>query len=292
MIALLVVLCASLALAQRTPPMPGQLVMVNARELHVDCRGKGPSVVFVNGIPRFSMDWLLVQQEVAKFARACTWDRASEAWSGTGWSYDAEVAVSDLDQIAKYADATAPVILVAHSAGGSVSRIFASRHPARVRALILVDAVPNNGETMASITEEQIAQAVEQVLNRPRQEPPPIEAALKKLPDHAQTSHTWAASRWFLDQGANVLEGMNYQRDIGKALLGASRKPKRLGAMRLIVIARAASADDEGDWIKQQRKLLEWSTNATLIRAVGSSHDIEVDDPAIIVTAIRSALAK
>ena len=41
-------------------------------------------MVFVSGSGDFSFDWSLVQPEVARFARACTYDRAGDAWSDPG----------------------------------------------------------------------------------------------------------------------------------------------------------------------------------------------------------------
>src|SRR5579859_2452547 len=67
------------------PPVPGRLIDLGGYRLHLDCRGKGPpTVVFSNGAGDFSFDWALVQPEVAKFARACTYDRGGEAWSDLG----------------------------------------------------------------------------------------------------------------------------------------------------------------------------------------------------------------
>ena len=74
--------------------------------------------------------------------------------------------------------------------------------------------------------------------------------------------------------------------------MAASQQPGRLGKMPLVVIARAKTADEDSDWIKVQRKLLEWSSASKLVLSVGSSHDIEVDDPGVIVAAIQSTLLR
>jgi pimeloyl-ACP methyl ester carboxylesterase len=64
---------------------PVKLVDLGGWRLHLQCVGAGgPAVVFVSGAGDFSFDWSLVQPEVARFARACAYDRAGDAWSDPG----------------------------------------------------------------------------------------------------------------------------------------------------------------------------------------------------------------
>src|SRR5688572_9374766 len=68
--------------AGRGPKPPGELVDLGGYRLHLHCAGRGtPAVVLVPGAGDFSSDWALVQPGVAKFARACAYDRAGAAWS-------------------------------------------------------------------------------------------------------------------------------------------------------------------------------------------------------------------
>src|SRR5580658_564736 len=61
-------------------PPPGQLVDLGGYRVHLYCTGQGdPTVVVVGG--GFSFDWDLVQSEVAKFTKVCTYDVAGTAWS-------------------------------------------------------------------------------------------------------------------------------------------------------------------------------------------------------------------
>ena len=52
--------------------------------LHLTCEGRGPSVVFDAALGGSSISWSLVQPEVARFARACAYDRAGFGWSDPG----------------------------------------------------------------------------------------------------------------------------------------------------------------------------------------------------------------
>ena len=75
---------AQSSLSKNNPPL-GQRVDIGAHRLHLHCIGEGaPTVVFEAGLNEFSVQWTSVQNEVAKFARACAYDRAGLGWSDQG----------------------------------------------------------------------------------------------------------------------------------------------------------------------------------------------------------------
>jgi pimeloyl-ACP methyl ester carboxylesterase len=124
------------------PPAPGTHVWVGEHRLHLDCQGSGaPTVVFDAGLGGSSLDWSLVQPEVALFTRACAYDRAGYAWSDPGpMPRDAKSIVSDLEQLLGNASVAAPYVLVGHSLGGLIVQHFARQNPQRTAGLVLVDA--------------------------------------------------------------------------------------------------------------------------------------------------------
>src|SRR5438105_1490520 len=69
-------------------PPPGRLVDVGGWRLHLNCTGtpdkSQPTVVLEAGIGDFSVEWSLVQPDVARFARVCSYDRAGDGWSDLG----------------------------------------------------------------------------------------------------------------------------------------------------------------------------------------------------------------
>jgi pimeloyl-ACP methyl ester carboxylesterase len=116
---------------------------VGGRRLHVYETGQGsPTVVLEAGIAATSLSWRLVQDEVAKFARVASYDRA-----GLGWSDPATQPltlsrlVDDLHAVLHIAQLPAPYVLVGHSFGGLIVRAYARRYPAETAGLVLVDAV-------------------------------------------------------------------------------------------------------------------------------------------------------
>jgi hypothetical protein len=64
---------------------PGKLVSVNGFRLNLYCMGSGsPTVIFDSGWGDWAPAWSKVQPEIAKFTRACSYDRAGTGFSDPG----------------------------------------------------------------------------------------------------------------------------------------------------------------------------------------------------------------
>src|SRR5690349_19143573 len=101
---------------------PGTFVRVGAHRLHYQCEGKGaPGVIFDAGLAASSLTWSRVQPDVARFARACSYDRAGLAWSEASRTPRLiPTLVDELHQVIRHANLPAPFVLVGHSFGGLV----------------------------------------------------------------------------------------------------------------------------------------------------------------------------
>jgi len=139
-----------------TPP-PGRLVTVGTHRLHIRCEGDGaPSVIFDAALGGSSLSWTLVQPAVARATRACSYDRAGFGWSDAGPLPRTAGRVADeLHALLHAAAVPKPYVLVGHSYGGLVMRVYAARHPDEVAGLVLIEpAVP---EEWGQPTEERQA---------------------------------------------------------------------------------------------------------------------------------------
>jgi len=64
---------------------PGQLVPVNGFRLNLYCMGSGsPAVIFDSGFEDWAPAWSTVQPQIAKWTRACSYDRAGAGFSDPG----------------------------------------------------------------------------------------------------------------------------------------------------------------------------------------------------------------
>jgi pimeloyl-ACP methyl ester carboxylesterase len=138
------------ALAQvsaSTPPLPppGTLVDLGGWRLHLYCTGPTdpvrPTVVLEADAGEFSVDWSLVQPEVARFARVCSYDRAGQGWSEPGpvpRTYRQEVW--ELRALLERGGVKPPFLLVGNFRTGLNARLFAFTHPDELAGLILVNS--------------------------------------------------------------------------------------------------------------------------------------------------------
>jgi len=120
---------------------PGELIDVGGHRLHVSCTGAGrPPVLLESGIAASSLSWAAVQPAVARFTRACMYDRAGLAWSDVpSCPRTFDRIVDELATVLARVAPGEPCILVGHSFGSFVVRGYAMRHPHAVAGLVLVD---------------------------------------------------------------------------------------------------------------------------------------------------------
>jgi pimeloyl-ACP methyl ester carboxylesterase len=272
---------AEAADAKAYPP-PGELVDVGGYHLHINCIGTGsPTVVIVAGLGDWSTLWAgSVQPEVAKTTRVCTYDRAGLGWSETGpFPQHAAQYAKELHTLLQNANIPGPYVLVGHSLGGFIVRVFAHDYASEVSAVVFID----------SMNPKQVNQSPQDV-----QSPPfsfqavlgrfGIARLLVKVPGIApsvgpnqEAYYPLYVRPQSLQTTANEYQGL----PTSAAQAGVV---KSFGDLPLIVLT--AKQNDTLGWPEWQTELLELSSNSQHLFAENSGHNIQVDEPDAAIAGI------
>src|SRR6266481_9658654 len=123
---------------QNPPPPLGKLVDVGGYRVHLYCTGAGsPTVVIVGA--GFSFDWGLVQPGAASVTQVCSYDHSGIAWSDDGPTDSCALRVSEIHEALKNVGIKGPYVLVGHSLGALVARLYAGKYPDDVAGVVFVD---------------------------------------------------------------------------------------------------------------------------------------------------------
>lgn len=327
----LAILCAALAAqAQETsasPPLqpPGRLIDLGGWRLHLNCAGERhasqPAVILEAGAGDFSVDWSLVQPSVSRFARVCSYDRSGSGWSELGpRPRTMHQIVYELHTLLEKAGERPPYVLVGHSYGGALVRLYELEYPADVVGMVLVDAAadnpwrktPDKGLVRSSdlatgkaippvktsdplheseIPERFVTMIKDQVgeLSSHANDPP-----RNKLPADAQRMRTWSYAQVKMHiSNDNPVEA----EELAKLRSERTRTEHVLGDMPLTVLSRGLPEDSspaggkgEDEHRTDQAALVALSRGGKHVIGKRSGHHIPLDEPELVVAAIRDVV--
>jgi len=125
-----------------TTPKTEKTIDVGGRNLHSCVYGKGsPTVVLVSGFGAPQAYWNPVVPELAAQTTVLTYDRAGIGKSEIGeLPTHGKQAATDLHTLLKKLNLPKPYIVIGHSYGGSVVRLFASMYSDDIDGIILEDS--------------------------------------------------------------------------------------------------------------------------------------------------------
>jgi pimeloyl-ACP methyl ester carboxylesterase len=111
--------------------------------MYYECSGAGsPTVVLDAGSPDTTATWRWVQPQIAGVTRVCAYDRAGlgESSPAPRGRRTAKTQVEELRALLTAARIPPPYVIVGHSWGGLLARIFAHVYPRKTAGVVLVDA--------------------------------------------------------------------------------------------------------------------------------------------------------
>jgi len=136
----------AMAIVLATAPLTTRTVDVGGAPIRVVCGGArapgAPVVVLEAGAGNGAETWAKVQPDIASFARVCAYDRPALVRNKPERpaTPTPEAMVGTLDGVLTAAGEAPPYVLVGHSLGGMIVRMYASRFPERLAGMVLVDS--------------------------------------------------------------------------------------------------------------------------------------------------------
>lgn len=120
-------------------------VDVGGYELHWECRGTGsPTIVLEAGYDAAGTEtWSDLLGPISETSRVCTYDRAGTGESDPrpeGLHVTGMLEAEELHRLLDGAGVEPPFVMVGHSYGGFISRLYASMYPNETAGLLLVDS--------------------------------------------------------------------------------------------------------------------------------------------------------
>jgi pimeloyl-ACP methyl ester carboxylesterase len=266
---------------------PGIIIRSEMSAHHLVCTGAGfPTVLLEAGLGGNHLDWALVQPELSRFTRVCSYDRAGMGWSERSARPRTVVNINDeFHKLIAAAGIERPFVLVGHSFGGLAALHYARMHPEEVAGLVLLDAThPNQFHVF-----EEVGIKLPDPHAVVTRTPPA--AAAYGLPAHLQrlAVHLAAAGqvrKLMIDEmealpdNAETVRRDGYPRLPARVLIHGNREWDRLypdGRM-------------EDAWASMHGRLATALGAPPPIVARSSGHQIALDEPGVVVAAIRDLI--
>jgi len=256
-----------------------------------------PTVVLEAGGGNASPDWALVQPEIAKVTRVCSYDRAGLAWSDPGAQpRSSKLFATELHTLLNVAGEDGPYVVVGHSYGAHTVRIFASDYPSEVVGIVLIDArleelsshpffAPTRSSSQMSMWAVLARFGFFRIVGR-NALPVPYQ---EKMPDYP--FEIMFTPRFFaMSEIEDVVASDNEVRETN----GFGDTPLIVivhGIPDPLIFGRLQGEDlEEGERLFQETAmaLAALSTNSEYVVAEGSGHLITTERPDVVIDAILS----
>jgi len=287
-------------------PAPGQLVDVGGYKMHINCTGQGsPTVILAAGMGDFSLTWAKVQPEIAKYTRVCSYDRAGLGWSEPSRGpRTANTMVKELHTLLVNANVEGPYVLVGHSMGGVLMRVYANNYPKEVNGMVLVDSAH---EGQMNLLPESMLKAIEDMASQARifellSSTGLMAMAPQNIPNPGIPDDAYAQYQAIMATTENMAMGTVEMNTIEESYTEVrAAHITSFGNMPLIVLSRGywdpissiSDADNKQAWeVWQalQSEMVGLSSDSKQVIAKHSGHNIQLDQPDLVIDAIRETI--
>jgi pimeloyl-ACP methyl ester carboxylesterase len=289
---------------ERRYPALGEMVDAGGYNIHLNCTGEAggaPTVIMDSGLGGTVLDWQLVQPELAKSMRVCTYDRAGMGWSDPGpQPRTSQQIVKELHTVLGNAGVTGPYVLVGHSFGGTNMQVYASQYPDEVAGMVLVDSALEDEKAVALTQSHQPSPLLMKIyatigLTRlpytlggetSGLTSPELEDEQAAISSHRK--HIFAVA----DENSSLEESFDENRTDPMSL---GDKPLMVLTAGSVQLAGTGLSEEQMNLIDElhsesQAALTQRSENAKQIIVADSGHYIHVEQPGLVTDAIHQVV--
>jgi len=271
------------------------------RKMYLECHGTGhPTVVLVPGLDSGADAWTTAQAKsqrpvfdaVGRFTRVCTYDRPGTTVGDnlTPTQSDpvpqpttGQDAVRDLHALLGAANEPGPYVLVGHSYGGLITRLYAAQYPRDVAGMVFVDAFAPQWQSAMTPAQWEVVKAItgptaDQLAQFP---------ALERIDFDASVTQARRGAPPRRSVPVVVLSRDTRRHPMGPTIAAAVGA----GQLPASVPADFGYINDKA-WNKAQDALAKLVPHTKHIIVAGSDHNIQVDHPQAVTRAIHQVLDK
>lgn len=248
--------------AASTLPSETKVVPVDSSTMALHLSGSGKvAIILEAGSGGDHRNWSSVQPLLSRLGHVVSYDRLD--YRGSGRSNRPRTAVVIAEQLReglRRARVDPPFVLVGHSYGGDLMRVFASQYPNEIRGMVLVDPPMEDFYTRATV-----------------EAPQAYLAALEDALTHDDKNASETLKREYLAYETSMLQTRLARPLPGSkiVLISAGKQLENSAALRRI-------------WLEEQT---EWAKKVGARHiVVNTGHNIPKERPQAVVDAVRSLL--
>jgi pimeloyl-ACP methyl ester carboxylesterase len=263
---LIALVCGAPCAAQQQ----SKIVQVGERSVEVIEMGNGtPTLILEGGIGESATDWSRVLPALAAHTRVIAYSRPGYGQSSAAAGPPSpQASVQQLHALLATLGEGAPVVIVGHSWGGLLARLYVSTYPREVAGLVLVD-----GTHEAQWRRWEALRPSFKIFDQAR-------AAMSRIPPPTR----------------GEMEQMLAVQTNGRVV-----EMRPLPDVPLAVITAVKPCAPEREWMcRDARALAEWralhaewaaqSTNSIHVVSARTEHDVMHDQPDLVIEAVRFVL--
>jgi pimeloyl-ACP methyl ester carboxylesterase len=281
--------------AERDFPPPGLLVEFDDRRSHIHCVGSGsPTILLESGLDdRGSWGWDHMLDELSRISRVCAYDRAGIIWSEPRRGPRDAVRIADeLHAILAATSEPPPYVLVGHSLGGLLVRVFDQQHPGEVAGFVFVD--PSHPEQNQRFPLEFRRLIEHHRFEFARRWLMGVAAPFRIFAPESPTART---AYWW----RSIPDGVMRESGQFDAMSRQASRSVSLGNRPVVVlsagvplampgISQVGNDSIQHVWLQLHGELAELSTNSDHRIVQGARHYIHWEQPEVVIAAIRDVI--